>query len=258
MERRHNRHGLFASALLIVVVTTALSSLGAGIDVTTSNDILGNNAVDDDLYTGSLALDFTFDQHALRLEENLFTDRAAGQRFDETSLLLALPEQKLGAWTLRSSFGAMHVGSGLLGEEAQNALHDLLGDETVELDYPASNEFFGVAAFSVERTWAAGRDWFVTPELEIHSALGYKSHAEASIKSQLGIGKRFSLFTRLGYRATDSEYDILEPHIREADLAYEVSLGFNKTFYLSHSQNRFGVGQRHLRLYVRIDPSRKR
>lgn len=249
---------LVGAIALTVALLSGSQAIATGIDITTSNDILGDNPVEDDLYTASLAIDFKFRLHSLQFRENIFTDRDAGLRFDETSLSVELATRDLGGWKLHPRVGALQVGSGLLGEEVQNSLHDLIGSREVDLDYPADNEHFALVNLSFERPTPAGARLFLIPTLELDSAPRFKSHLKASMRSRLTLSRSLQLFNELGYRVTESDHTILAPHIREDDLVYDVTLGMFRTVYLSYSHNRFGVGQRHLRLYLRFDPAGRR
>ena len=82
------RHIALAILTVILVVLASQPIHGeTSFTLTTGNDILAGNQLDDDLYTAALAATVRFKKGHVTFDERMFTDREANLRFDETWLL---------------------------------------------------------------------------------------------------------------------------------------------------------------------------
>lgn len=223
---------------------------------TTANDILSGNRFSDDRYTAALALGVRFRHFEVRYEENLFTDRTHELRFDESWVTARFEPSLESPWRPRFEVGLVHVGRGLLGADAQNAVHDLIGGERVELPYVERDTVHAVARFELRRTLLRHR------RLEIETGFGaswspaFRSTLHASVSGAVPVTRWLTVILGLGGRLDRTELDALEPW--QHDTARTGELGFRvlERVQLSWIYNRFGTGGRHIQLSYRIPTGR--
>lgn len=70
--------------LFFIGFLVSYPSVGIEVRVETGNDFLTSNPTEDDLYSFALEIAVDRGPWTLTLQENIFTDKAAGIRFDET------------------------------------------------------------------------------------------------------------------------------------------------------------------------------
>ena len=156
----------------------------------TGNDFLAGNSRSDDLYTAGLGftLELDRDQPATRplgrrfltIEENLFTDRDADLRFDETWLLFGR-RLRGEAWRADVYVGAVRAGRGLFGEDAQNLVHRLIGDEEVHLRYVDRDRHFAVLGAGIRRTLLQGTRGSLHARAEARLAPEFQNWARVAV-----------------------------------------------------------------------------
>lgn len=249
------------SLLLVLLLQAPAAQAQNSIELRTGNDILAGNSRSDDIYTAGLALTYEFQEARVNgrqlgrgfatLEENLFTDREAGHRFDETWLLLGRRIQR-GNTRYAVYAGAVRAGRGLFGESAQNAIHDLIGDEEVRLEYVENNEHFPVAGAEVRTHIAGSPRWAVQGQAELRIAQGFKHWLTLGLESSWEVTPWLDVFASIGARATWAEYDLLEPWTEPLDLTAEIGFALRERYVLSWTRNEYGTGLGHLNLAYRL------
>lgn len=251
---------LLLSALL-TLLAAASAAAQSTIELRTGNDLLAGNSRSDDLYTAGLALTYEFQNTRLNgrdlgrgfatFEENLFTDREAGQRFDETWLLLGRRFQR-GGTSYSVYAGAIRAGRGVFGERAQNAVHGLIGDEDVELEYVDENRHFPVVGAGLRTDLAFGRSWTLEGRAEGRIAQGFKQSLSLGLDGTWQLSRWLEVFASLGTRATWAEYDLLEPWTEPVDLTAEIGVALRERLVVSWTKNEYGTGMGHLSLAYRV------
>lgn len=251
--RRLLRHAIFLSVFWM------LASLAPGhageLRFVTDNDFLTSNPTDDDLYTFSVALEIDRGGYTFGLREVAFTDRQAHLRFDETYLSVGRPLPLPGAWRAYGEAGLVRVGRGLLGQDAQNALHRLIGDDEVHLTYISRSHIHPTVRLELHRSWAFTRNLTAGPYVEASTAPGFQSHAIAGIRTHWRPHPVARLQVLAGARFSHTAFDPLEPHVAGAAPVVEVGLTLHQRIVLSWSYNEYGTERQHLSLGYRIGPA---
>lgn len=256
--QRQNRN----LTVLAVAVATALLAAAAApavdLRLTTDNDFLADNDRADDLYTFALALEVEKGGWTWALRENAFTDREAGLRFDESSVTLGrhVPREWLGPWSLWVEAGAVHVGRGLLGQSVQNSFHDAIGSDRVDLEYPGDSGVHARLALELDRQWIVARRWSVGPRVTAHVAPGFKRGAFAGVRGRWIPNRVLDVDFELGGRWAETDLALLEPHLRELAGAASVEALLWDRLIVRWSLNRYGTGNEHFSLGVRVGTSR--
>ncbi|MEM6706363.1 MAG: hypothetical protein AAF690_26860 [Acidobacteriota bacterium] len=257
--RRLLHHTL--SLLLVLLLQAPTAQAQSSIELRTGNDILAGNSRSDDLYTAGLALTYEFQNTNLNgrrlgrgfatFEENLFTDREAGQRFDETWFLLGRRLRR-GNTNYSVYAGAVRAGRGVFGERAQNAVHSVIGDEDVNLEYVEGNQHFAVLGAALRTDLAFGRGWSLQTRVEGRVAQGFKQWLSLGVDGSWPLNRWLEVFASIGARATWAEYDLLEPWTEPLDLTAEVGVALKERLVVSWTQNEYGTGMGHLSLAYRV------
>ncbi len=244
-----------ASALfgtLLLAFMAAVAPARADIRLVIANDFLASNELNDDLYTGTFAVDYTLGRYLLTGGENIFTDAQNGLRFDETYLHLGRAIQSVGGWQPRVELGLVHVGRGLLGERAQNAIHRLIGDDEVHLEYVDGSRLYPTVRLSASRPLPLLRRYALTLHADVASAVGFKDHAFATVSASLPVHPAVRIDLDLGARYSHASFDALEPRIREWGPTWEAGLTLRERISFSWNYNHFGTGSQHFNVVYRI------
>ena len=221
----------------------------------TENDFLTSNQTDD-LYTFSLTLGWNVGESTLRLRENAFTDRRAGLRFDETHVTLGR-ELRLGTmWTGRGEAGVVRVGRGLFGESAQNAVHRLIGDPEVQLEYIDDDDVHPYGRFELERIVVHGPSLASGPVFELQAALGFKSSVLAGWKVDWTPDGPFAFELTAGHKWADTELDHLAPWISSRAAFGVLEIVFRERLVLSWSYDAYGTAREHVAIGYRFAAGR--
>lgn len=245
--------------VMLGVLTMVASAAGAAEDplpprfeLSLSNDLLAGDQ--DDRYTAALAARVPIAKSHYRVDfaERMFTDRAAGRRFDETRL--ALVREGLGAagWTIDVSAGVLRVGRGVLGESVQNAIHRAVGSDEVDLDYLSEdwNLELGARGVGPQRRLAARV--FLRPELEVTTAPSFSTHAAARVVATIEPAPWVEIRAGVGLRSAHAELALLDAQLES--LAPELQLGVTlfERLSLHWSDNAFGTGDDHIHVQWRV------
>lgn len=244
--------------VLALLVALAFVAPAQGLDMvlTLDNDFLASNDVDDDLYTFSVELVVHSKHHDFALRENAFTDKEAGMRFDRTDLTVGrerhLPH--LG-WNLRWEAGVSHVGRGLFGQDLQNAIHRLIDDEEVDLDYIDKSKIYPLMMLEMGNQSHRIGSLTLGPLIRIESAVGFKTQVFAGARGywQPPRGPRIRLTA--GPKLADTSFESLDRHLAEFGLAAEVQLETARGLVATWSLNRYGTRNQHVSFGYRIRSS---
>jgi len=241
---------LVAAGLVAALALATAPALAVDLRVATENDFLtGDNQ--DDLYTFSVALAAERGPYTFTLRENAFTDRQAGRRFDETHLTAGRALPDLGAWSLYAEGGAVHVGRGLFGQAAQNALHRVLGQEEVELRYLGSR-LHPRLRLEAERLFLPADDLDVGPRLEADSIPGFRSHAVLGAQARWRSGAGITLHLFAGGRWSRESLALLDRHTTSWAPLARVGVVVAERIFVSWTYNEYGDEREHLSVGLRI------
>lgn len=239
-------------AALLAAALAALATPAAALDVyfTTENDFLtGDNR--DDLYTFAIDLSAEAGAYTFSLRENAFTDREAGLRFDETHLTARRAVGGLRRWNVWAEAGVVSIGRGLFGQDVQNAVHRLLGQEELDLRYLGSR-FHPSLTVGVERPLHLGRTLALGLRLEADTVPGFRSHALAGAQAawQAPAGVALHLFA--GGRWSGATLEALDRHL--ATFAPSVRLGVVvlDRLVVAWTYNDYGDEREHLSVGLRV------
>lgn len=248
--RRRGGSTLFASFLaLLIGAAPAAGAADWNVRLAFNNDLLVNNTVEDDFYTFGGRLEVTYAGVTYRWHENAFTDRVDGFRFDETYLTIGAPlcPRRLAGWCFWLGGGVAHVGEGLLGQEAQNEVHELIGDQPVLLDYLDGVDDYHVhVQAEIGRQWHLAKKWTWGPQLGIHATPGFRWNAVGGLRTIWRPSERFAIDVMVGARLSDSELALLEPHIESESPAAQVVIDLPLGFVAEWSLNRYGTDREHV------------
>lgn len=260
----HNRiQALISSAFCVLVLLQALGSapgLAAEIELSIDNDFLASNETDDDLYSFSVELRIARASHFFVLQENAFTDKRSGSRFDETSLFVGRHHylRRRSGWDLRWQVGATHVGRGLFGQEAQNAVHRLIGNLELDLRYPETSKLYLSWAIEAGKEVRLGPRLSIGPHLAFESITGFKTHAFAGLSTAWRFRGTGLLRLSIGLKASSSSDALLAAHLEELTAGGEVAIDLPGGLVTTWSFNRYGTGRQHVSFGYRFPSSRAR
>ncbi len=263
--KRNSRLKTAAFLLLtIALLLPAIALAESEIVLSTGNDDFSGNSRSDDLYSAGLGISFEFArdrgtdaapwQRFLSIKENLFTDRKAGVRFDETWLLIGQRVER-NQWSLAFYTGTVRAGIGIFGERGQNAVHRLIGDDEVIVDYVPDNEHFATAGVSFRRFLFANQRTVLETGGDVRYAEGFQQWATVSLDAKFKVNRWLDLSASVGARASRSEYAPLEPWVD--GVAETLNVGFSAfdRIQLTWSNNEYGTGMNHVSLSFKL-PSR--
>lgn len=245
--REKAARGLLILAILLVASVTPIPLAADELLFETGNDFL-TSSNKDDLYTFSTALTLNLKGTTLRLRENAFTDRETGLRFDETYLTARRPLPIEGPWALTLEAGGLHVGEGLLGEEAQNAVHDAIGDDEVHLEYVENTKTTPFAKIEAGRWFRGGALLAWGPHLEASTAPGFKTQALAALRGDVDLLPWLRIESLAGLRFVDTSYGPLAQRVDAWGATADIVATINDRVAISWSYNQYGTRQEHLSL----------
>lgn len=234
--------GVFSGLLLVSAAASA------DVRIIFANDFLASNKLDDDLYTGAFIIDYPLGRFVLTGGENLFTDSENGLRFDETFLKVGRDLRPRGAWSPRFEVGAIHVGRGLLGEDVQNAIHRLIGDDEVFLDYVEGSRVYPTIRLLAERPLPLLRDFDLRFEADVAAAVGFKEHAIARLRAQMPISGSLRVDLAVGARYSRTSFDALKPRLETLGPTWEAGLTFRDRVAFGWDYNSFGTKSQHFNI----------
>lgn len=252
-------------SLLGVFLLLLLASRGAvfadgeswEVRISTNNDLLVKNEIQDDFFTFGGTLEVTYAGLTYTFQENAFTDRISNLRYDESFFTVGglLPPEWFGGWCVWLEGGANHLGEGLLGQDFQNDVHDLIGDEPVILPYLDVDEVNAYVYAEVGKQWFVGGDDFTLgPQFSASHAASYRTNLDAGVRGIWRPSESFGLDVFLGGRYADTELAALEPHLEETGLAAQVRFDLPWGFFAKWTSNRYGTNRRHFTIGFSIGP----
>jgi len=225
--------------------------------LSTNNDLLGDD-FGDDFYTFGARLDLSAGTWMVRWEENAFTDREAGFRFDETYITLGkfIRQNRASGWHLWVEGGVAWVGEGLLGQEAQNRVHELIDSAQVDLEYIEFEDTFAHGQLEFGRQWELSPSLSTGPTLSGSWTPDFRTNALAGWRTIWEPSRRFGVDLVVGGRYADSDLEVLSARLEEVAPAAIVEFKLPYTFVLEWSLNRYGTNRQHLALGVSFGPGR--
>lgn len=238
--------------LLATLLALATSPIFAfDLHVMINNDPVFGNEEGDDKYTAGLGFEVQRGFRTFAVGERMFTDRKAGERFDETYLTV---EQRLAAWGNwhpTVGVGVLHIGRGLLGESVQNQIHKVIGSDVLDLDYLAENHWYGEVALRLERGDVLGTGRLLSTQVELKSAPGFRSWLRASTRFEKAVGTHFTFFAGGGLHAEDANLSLLEKNVESWGPTAELGIAW-KEMVLRWSYNDYGTKTSHLTLGIDV------
>lgn len=250
--------GHITAALLVFVLFLVIAALfsptpaaAADFHLIVANDPIFGNKEGDNLYTAGLGVEVQRGYRVFQGGERMFTDREVGQRFDETYLSLEQRLKSWGAWEPTLGFGVLHIGHGLLGQSVQNQIHQAIGSETFDFDYPARNKWFGELMAKVERSDLFGGGRLLTTAIELRTAPGFRSWLRAMASYEAPFGKHFSWRAGAGVHAEDASYALLEKNVEKVAPAGELGIAW-RALTLTWTYNALGTASSHLILGMNV------
>ncbi len=237
-----------------IVALLALIAPAAGAQefrFSTENDLVTSSPTPDDLYTYSLGFEAFLRGNAITLDENAFTDRAAGIRFDETYLSVGRSVPVPGPWSLHAEAGAVHVGHGLFGERLQNAVHHWCGCDLIHLRYVGSSVRPRIA-FDLKRGSASGAAFTAGPRLQADIVPGLRSWALVAADATWHAGADIAIEALVGDRFTHASYAPLRPHLPASSIAWQVGVLFAERVFISWSYDDYGDRREHVTAGYRV------
>jgi hypothetical protein len=216
---------------------------GAELSATHANDLFSANRIEDDLYTFSAELAFRHQGWSVRAWENAFTDQDNEIRFDESYFTIARDFPCFG-WRARLEIGAVRIGEGVLGEDSQNTIHRLIGQDEIHLPYVDENRNESVAAVELWRPYALAPSVSLVPRFRVFHANDFVRHFTATTTAHWQRGK-VRYLAGAGWRFFETDYDLLEPWLEESAPTWEVGADLFDHLVLKWTQNRFGTNRRY-------------
>lgn len=250
-----NRLGIGLSALIFGLGLLVGGPTGPAraieLQVMVANDPVFGNSREDDRYTAALALSLEQQDRRFAFGERMFTDRQAGQRFDETYLTWEKNLPTWGAWEPEVGLGLLRIGEGLLGEQVQNQIHEAIGSDLLALDYPEDTRYFGEISAALERQDPFWRGSLVRTRLEVRSAPGFRSWMRITTHYEAPLGRSFAWRVGIGLHGEDANYRLLERNVDPWGATGEIALAW-QSLTLRYSFNDLGTGTSHLTLGVDV------
>lgn len=216
-----------------------------------ANDPIFGNQEGDNLYTAGLGVEVQRGFRIFKGGERMFTDREAGQRFDETYLSLEQRMANWGAWEPTLGLGVLHIGHGLLGQSVQNSIHEAIGSDLLDLDYPAHNRFFGELVARLERADLLGGGRLLSTAIELRSAPGFRSWLRVMTTYEAPFAKHFTWRAGLGVHAEDAHLRLLERNVESLAPAGELGIAW-RSLTLLWTYNALGTASSHLVLGMTV------
>lgn len=248
---------LRTAAAFVVALTFAVfaprAAEPADLHLTVANDPVAGSSRPDDLYTSDFGVELVFERVRVVAGERMFTDRERTLRFDETYLSVSTALPELAGWKGEASAGVLRAGRGLLGESAQNEVHDWIGSGEVVLPYIGGDHYYATLGASLSRSLGRlGRSHF-QGETEVFAAPGFRSWLRAGIAAERPLGRDFSVRLGAGVRVDHVETPWLGDRVAGVAPTFEVGLAW-RPIVLLYRYNEYGTRSGHLTLGVHVTP----
>lgn len=243
--------GALHLAALALAISWATGAAAQELRFTSQNDFLTNNPTNDDHYTSSLELQLRRGPYTISFRENAFTDRDADRRFDETFVTVERTFRALEPWQLTAEAGIVHIGRGVFGQDLQNAIHRLLGNHEVDLEY-IDTRVRPSFALAAERLFWPTRTFAVGPRLEAFAVPDLRSHAVLAVQGTWQPGPAVDLHVVAGARLSDASLDVLEPHTEGFAHVVRAGLLLWNRVVLAWTYNDYGDRREHVTIGYRF------
>jgi len=217
---------------------------------TLANDLLTATRYVDDVYTSGIGLAGSRRAYTYAFYENMFTDRGAGIRFDETDLTVSRRLPEFRGWRSQVGLGAVHVGKGVFGESFQNLVHRILNIDERELEYVDSG-WHATADFQTRRDFPWGDRRTVSPWFQLHGAFGFKWHVAAGGALDWRWKPNWLVFGHLGARYSGTDFLPLSPWVDGLAPTAEAGIRYKKFLTFAYTYNEFGTEDQHSRFDFR-------
>ena len=237
-------------AFLLILPASAQS--GGDIRFVLANDFLASNEKDDDLYTAALELEFPFRGYQIAFGVNIYTDRENDLRFDETYLTLRRNLQGFGPWYSSVGVGVVHVGEGLLGESAQNAIHRLTGDNERNIPYVESDRYHPTFELRAHRPLWLGSAVSASAWAEVYHAFDFQGHAASGVAVDWPFKEWVTLQAGVGARASWVDFEPLESRIDDFGPTWKFGFLLWEKVSLNWDYNNFGTRSQHFNVAYHI------
>lgn len=258
MRNWWHRWGMVCAGMGLVVAAATAGAEPWQVEVALDNDLFVNNSVEDDFYTFGTRIGVTRGNLTYRWEELAFTDREDGLRFDETYWVVGgqLPARRTGGWTVWVEGGVAHVGEGLLGQAAQNTVHEWIGDDKVRLDYLDDENYYAHLQVELGRQWrlAEGDGWSWTwgPQAGVSATPGFRWNSLVGLRTFWRASDRVTVDATIGNRFAGTEMELLEPHLEDSSVAAQIEVGLPWGLFLDWTLNRYGTDREHVTFGIRL------
>ncbi len=247
--------GHHTSSVTLILLMLAAPAGAQELRLTSQNDIVAHSPTPDDLYTFSEEFAVQRPGFRVSLRENAFTDRAAGIRFDETYLSLGRPLHVPGPWAVDAEVGIVHVGHGLFGQDAQNAVHRVLGCDPIHLRY-VDGGVHPRLALAARRPAAFGRTLTFGPRIDVDAVPGLRSWALVAAEAVWHPAAGFTVEALAGDRITRASYAPLVQHLAADAPAANRGFVLARHVSVSWSYNDFGDKREHVTAGYRLPVGR--
>lgn len=237
---------------LIVLPSTSFARPLGDVQFVLANDFLASNEKDDDLYTAALELQFSWHGYQISFGENIFTDREDDIRFDETYLTLERNLPRLGLWYSSVGVGVVHVGEGILGESAQNAVHRLTGDSELNIPYVEANRVHPTLGVRLDRPLWLWPGTTTGVRAELYNAFDFQGHAAAAFGVAWPVNSWLLVQADLGARFSWTEFEALEERIEEFAPTWKFGFKIQEKISLNWDYNSFGTKSQHFNIAYHI------
>jgi len=243
---------LLIATCFLLSARTAIGQAKDSLEVffTLNNDYFTNNTIEDDFYTFGLNITAAHNEILYSFEENAFTNRLEEFRFDESYFTVGriLPSEKLGGLSVWVEGGLAHVGKGILGQSAQNAIHDITGNSEVRLDYLAIDDYHAHFQFVAGKNWGINETLTFGPQLGLAMTPGFRWNGLAGVRGSWRPAEDFCVDIIAGTRFAGTDLDPLKPRLQDESSALSVGLELPYGFIIEWSLNRYGTDREHVSL----------
>ena len=233
------------------MLSVAAVASGAEYRLITGNDYLAHNSPRDDLFTFALGLAFDSGPYTVSFQENAFTDRDAGTRFDESFVAVGRAIPGGGPWHLYAEAGVVYVGRGLFGQRFQNDVHQVIGEDELDLRYLGSH-LHGSFEVMADRLFEIVGPFELGPRLEAYAIPGLRSHVVVGAHARWHINQKLALDVVGGGRWSDAYFHPLVPHLADLAPMARVAVDVSERVYVSWTLNEYGDERQHVSVGYRV------
>ena len=243
---------------LLIAMLAVQSAAAYEVRFSTINDMMTFNEIDDDLYTFSLFFEFHRQGKRIRLFEHAFTDSRNGLRFDETYLSIGSNLPEFHGWQPELEIGALYVGEGLFGQDAQNAVHRAIGNKQLELPYRRPGHIHGTLRLAATRGYSLDPRYSIQTRVELFTAPEFKTYATGGVRVTAQPHPDLKVLLGVGLRVSDVAFDPLEPWIDGFGPTYEIGFRLWDHVEIAWDYNAFGTEMQHVNLSYVWSPNAPR